>query len=189
MKLYRVILFAIVSTTAGAQDPDPVRQRTVVTCFETFRDPITLRQAAALADKIYAGIGVEVQWRYTMRSCPADAVVVNFSEGTPVHIHPGALAYSKPFEGVHVEIFWDRILTMVEPKTVPILLAHVLVHESTHVLQGTAYHSATGMMKARWTEHDFNEMAWSPLPFTPTDVLLIHLGMDKRAQRLISSRW
>jgi hypothetical protein len=188
MKCSGIILFGIVSITAGAHDPDVAPQRKVVMCFENYRDPILLRSAAALAGKIYAGIGVEVEWRYTLRSCPADAIVVNFREGTPDRVLPGALAYSKPFEGIHMEVFYDRIVRMAEPKLLPILLSHVLVHESTHLLQGVASHSETGIMKARWNEHDFSEMAWSPLPFIPSDVTLIYLGLDKRAERLISSR-
>jgi hypothetical protein len=32
--------------------------------------------------------------------------------------------------------------------------AVVLAHEITHVLEGTRRHSSTGIMKARWDNHD-----------------------------------
>ena len=39
------------------------------------------------------------------------------------------------------------------------LLAHVLVHEITHVLEGVDRHTGQGVMKARWTEDDLALMA------------------------------
>jgi hypothetical protein len=188
MKLCRVLLFGILSTTAGAGDLNLPAQRTAVLCFENIRDRLVLRQANELAKKIYAGIGVELRWSLKPSSCPVDAIVVSLREDTPRNLLPGALGYSTPYEGVHVEIFYDRILEKAEPRAISTLLAHVLVHESTHILQGTAQHSQTGMMKAHWDLHDFFQMLWKPLPFTPEDVTLIYLGMDKRAERIISSR-
>jgi len=194
MKRYSVILFGMLSTfgipstIAGARDLKLPAQRTAFLCFESFRDPLVLRQAMALAKKIYAGIGVELQWNFKPRSCPTDGIVVNMAEDTPAQLHPGALGGSTPYEGVHMEVFYDRVLEKAEPKAVPILLAHVLVHESAHILQGTVQHSETGMMKARWDWHDFLDMLWKPLPFASRDVTLIYMGMDKRSERIISSR-
>jgi hypothetical protein len=51
-----------------------------------------------------------------------------------------------------------------------------MVHEITHIQQGVDRHSNSGVMKARWTDKDYAAMAWKPLPFTPEDILLIHLG-------------
>jgi len=61
------------------------------------------------------------------------------------------------------------------------LLAHVLVHEITHILQGTCRHSDTGIMKARWTHQDYMEMGQKPLSFTEEDLQLIRTGLAKRA--------
>lgn len=61
------------------------------------------------------------------------------------------------------------------------LLAHVLVHEITHILQGTCRHSDTGIMKARWTHQDYMEMGQKPLSFTEKDLQLIRTGLAKRA--------
>jgi len=64
---------------------------------------------------------------------------------------------------------------------VPHLLAYVLVHEITHVLQGTNRHSEMGIMKAAWDETDFFDMAHGQLQFSPEDVSLIYRGMDTRS--------
>jgi hypothetical protein len=106
------------------------------------------------------------------------------STQTPEHLKPGALAYALPYEGTDIEVFYDRILSMVCPSTAPHLLAHVLVHEITHILQGVARHSDTGIMKALWTPDDFHEMSRHPMHFAPEDLKLIRLGMRGRSERL-----
>ena len=59
------------------------------------------------------------------------------------------LAYALPYEGTHIVILFDRVRKM-QPNYVPAVLAHVLVHEVTHILQGIQRHSESGVMKAHW---------------------------------------
>src|SRR5215469_17099182 len=55
------------------------------------------------------------------------------------------------------------------------------VHEITHLLQGTDWHSDTGVMKARWDGRDFWKMSrMEQLPFTEMDLILIHFGLEAR---------
>ena len=61
------------------------------------------------------------------------------------------------------------------------LLAHVLVHEITHILQGTDRHSPNGIMKSHWKSEDLLQMASGPLPFDQHDLKLIHEGLAARA--------
>jgi hypothetical protein len=64
------------------------------------------------------------------------------------------------------------------------VLAHVIVHEVTHVLQGVSGHSDSGIMKAWWTPKDYEQMEWAPLPFTANDIALIQLGLAKRIAKV-----
>ena len=66
-----------------------------------------------------------------------------------------------------------------QPRLEPIVLAHVLVHELTHVLQGVSRHSEAGVMQAHWTIRDYSEMEDKPLGFTPDDADLVHFGLAK----------
>jgi hypothetical protein len=100
---------------------------------------------------------------------------------TPAQLKPGALAYALPYEGVHINVFYDRVQAATEPELTPNVLAHVLVHEITHILQGTCRHSDTGIMKARWSHTDYMEMGQRPLSFSDTDVQLIRTGVAERA--------
>jgi hypothetical protein len=55
-----------------------------------------------------------------------------------------------------------------------------MVHEITHVLQGIARHSDSGVMKANWSGEEFQRMRYKSLPFTEEDVVLTHRGLEVR---------
>ena len=76
----------------------------------------------------------------------------------------------------------------VAEEAAAVLLAHVLAHEITHVLQGTVRHSEEGLMKARWTAEDRMSMRVKPLPFTAYDIQLIQSGMANCARLQAASR-
>lgn len=64
-----------------------------------------------------------------------------------------------------------------------VLLAHVLAHEITHILEGIARHSQQGLMKAKWDNKDYVRMRERSLKFTPEDVNLIYEGLLARQER------
>ena len=137
--------------------------------------------AQAHSSKMFREIGVDLRW-HSAKNCPASALRVSLVTGRPAEDHPGALAYALPYEGTTIVVFLDRVESAKEPAVTARLLAHVLAHEVTHILQGTVRHSETGVMKARWGEKDYSYLAWKPLPFTAEDVVLIHAGLDRRTQ-------
>jgi hypothetical protein len=152
-----------------------------------------LGRAQALANEIFAGVGVKIEWR---KGQPASSellakkpIVLELVTDTPRQLRPGALAFARPYEGVHIDVFYDRVHEATEPALTPNVLAHVLVHEITHILEGTCRHSDTGVMKARWTHTDYMEMGQKPLSFTEEDVQLITTGLAKRANpgRLVAT--
>jgi hypothetical protein len=95
----------------------------------------------------------------------------------------GALAYARPYQniGTCIHVFIDRIRSGRDPHFANTLLAHVLAHEITHVLEGVARNSDKGIMKAVWSPGDYQQMKFHPLPFAPEDVDLIR---DAIAQRI-----
>jgi hypothetical protein len=137
---------------------------------------------------MFAKIGVQIEWR-AANSCAGinNALAVTISDGAPANQLPGTLAYALPYEGTHIVVFYDRIKGQVDDSMVPRLLAHVLVHEITHILQGVNRHSESGVMKARWDANEYLQMTSRTLPFTPHDVLLIERGLDARELRLASA--
>ncbi len=155
-------------------------------CLETGgSDHWIVAQAETTTTRMFAEIGVRIGWRHSANctKAPGEPLIVQFSTGVPEEQFTGALAYSRIGDGVHIEVFYDRVSRTVEPRRVPALLAHVLAHEIAHQLEGIGRHSAEGVMKAHWDERDFLEMSDKPLPFAPEDVELIRRGALKKMKR------
>ncbi len=142
-------------------------------------------EAEGLSEQIFAGADVKIHWHIGQPSRSRleheRPIVVEIVAATSSQLKPGALAFARPYEGVHIDVFYDRVRAATEPELTPNVLAHVLVHEITHILQGTCRHSETGVMKARWTHQDYQEMRRKPLSFTEEDVQLIRFGVARRA--------
>jgi len=184
MKITGVAMMAAAIGTSVWAGSLPAGQSQVTVCMTGLPDAYVDKLAKATATKIFAGIGVKIQWRSGAKNCPTEAIFITFSDSTPASLHPGALAYARPYEGTHILVFYDRVSNTVASSIVPFLLGHVIAHEITHILQGVARHSDQGLMKPRWGAADYDEMARKPLPLTDQDVLLIYRGLQSREAHL-----
>lgn len=151
--------------------------------------PRVLHLAEGIADRMFTTAGVRIEWRghaHQGDRLPGGALAIGLAVNTPADFLPGALASARVYEGTHIDVFCDRIdrLAPAANMAAP-LLAHVLVHEISHMLEGIDRHSETGVMKAHWNARDYADMATNPLPFAPVDVTLIQLGLAARARREI----
>jgi hypothetical protein len=136
--------------------------------------------ARLLTKQIFADIGVKLEWLYT-KKCPAGALQISLQSGTPSGMWPGALGYAMPCEGTRIVIFLDRVRAQTSGNSAQVL-AYVMAHEITHILQGFSRHSLAGLMKAHWEHEDFFAMSTASLPFTPEDVELIYQGLARRQE-------
>jgi hypothetical protein len=178
---------AVAAADASAGEATPVAEQNVIVCVSSTGSDFVLLRAKSIAGGMFAAVGVKVAWRHA-NSCPPIAIRISFSDRTNVKFLPGALAYARPYEGIHIVVFYDRVQSIMPGRDwVPYVLAHVMVHEITHVLQGVSRHSESGVMKAVWDLTDFTGMTFKPLPFTQTDVELIHNGLDRRELRMASA--
>jgi hypothetical protein len=138
-----------------------------------------LAQAEAIASRMFATAGVALEWRSVgsaacRDSDQASTVVLDFHIHTAPSEHPGALAFALPYQGSRIVVLFDRIARSAGgPRQVVTILAHVMAHEITHLLEGVARHSQTGVMKAHWDGHDLMQMGYKPLPFDAEDIFLI----------------
>jgi hypothetical protein len=144
-------------------------------------------QARGKTTWMFARIGVQMRWRTGQpravppnRGCEAP-IAIQFEADVPARFLPGALAYALPYDqsGTRIRVFLNRIATGLDRTSARSLLANVLSHEITHVIQGTSRHSDTGVMKAHFEKDDFQQMKFEPLPFASEDIELIHLGLAR----------
>lgn len=175
------IMMLLAGAAARPQAIPSAEARKVAVCLE--RGSITAGEAwsaRAIASEIFASIGVTVVWK-DPRKCPGGAIFVGVSQKTPATLRPGALAYALPYEGVHIEVFYDRISQSCPRDEAQVVLGYVLVHEITHILEGIDRHSEGGLMKAHWEKADFFAMRRNSLRFAAEDIRLIYLGLDGRS--------
>ena len=167
--------------------PVPTANRTVAVCVSQGPGVFGLQNAEALASVMFAKIGVRLDWPNHYDTCrhQPGVIIVTLSHDTPGNLLPDAWAYAFPFEGIHAVVFFDRLTRRWGPLvTARPIMAHVLVHEIAHVLEGVQQHSEAGIMKAQWNSTDYRRMNHAPLAFTEMDAQLIRLGLDERQSRL-----
>ena len=139
--------------------------------------------------EMFREIGVDL--RLHMGLPPRDAdqtcgppIVVQLDGSTGYTGPKEVLAYALPYReaGTCIHVFLDRIVH--GDRELPftgILLAHVIAHEITHVLEQSTQHSEEGVMKARWTYQDYHRMKSGPLPFASEDLERISAGLARRS--------
>lgn len=177
------LVLACAPLSAASRAPQPAAPGVVIHLLKgnVPLDSVLLR-AKSTVTRIFAGIGVPIEWRAAGGESAA-SIEMQLDDAVPAALHPGALAYSTPYgtSGTRVHVLWDRVVRASPSRNLAgIHLGHVMAHEIAHVLEGINRHSAEGVMKAHWDDHDFYQMAFRPLPFAPQDVALIHAGLDRR---------
>jgi hypothetical protein len=180
------MLAATVGVAAQVRGAGRTEDKSVSVCVENVAGFDVLPLAQQTASKMFAEAGVTMDWHRGLMGCPADGILITLSllsDHAPADLPPQALAYALPYEGSHIVIFYDRLQRKVKPAQMSSLLAHVLAHEVTHILQGIHRHSGRGLMKANWDGSDYQTMMWKPLPFAQEDIELIHHGLAARATR------
>src|SRR5262245_23540031 len=122
-----------------------------------------VERAKQVSARMFATAGVTIDWRSGPRPA-GGGIAITLERSTDPGYHKGALAFARPYEGVHIVVFYDRVVTGM-PDNISqraMVLAHVMTHEITHVIQRCEWHSASGVMKARWDFRDFRDMTFAP---------------------------
>jgi hypothetical protein len=140
--------------------------------------------ALALARTTLEQAGVAVEWQcvppHRRGGAARPWLPVALVEGAPEGDHPGVLAVSYPYARCSkgITVFVDRVRPLARGQNEETaLLAYVVVHEITHVLQGVVRHSETGIMRARWDRRDLAAIAQHRLAFDRADVHLLRQGL------------
>ena len=149
-----------------------------------------LLDARLQATRMFREIDVKVHMRdgspaRNPRTACGSPIVVSIETTTRYPVPGDALAYALPYQGsgTCIHVFLDRVLPGRKQPLANALLAHVMVHEITHVLEQIDRHSAEGVMKAHWSTEDYKRIERNPLPFAAEDVELIRTGLAKRSTR------
>jgi len=117
--------------------------------------------------------GIAIQWR---EGLPEErSFVVRIVEFAPRTAGADALASTNIARG-EIAVYDRRVrdsLRRVHPAAGKLALAFVLAHELAHAMQGIAWHSSSGILRARWSNDDFTAMIFNRLAFTSADADLM----------------
>jgi hypothetical protein len=179
--MFQAISFANVHGAVVDMDQPEV----FVRMFSTDEVPTrTMMDARVTASRILQAAGVRIRWadqKSAAQSDPTETIDVRFLYSPRVGHTSKALAEAAPFaaSGIRITVFFDRVLRVFDSHYAPdgFILGHVLAHEIGHVLLKMENHSQTGLMKARWTQNDFQQMRWKKLDFTPDAVVVIQQNL------------
>jgi hypothetical protein len=138
---------------------------------------------------MFSRAGIRLKWVESEKEDYPTTVLVRVlvvSSPGPANISPTALAYATPFNN-HPTIFvlYNRLVDTVarRPQMLSRLLGHVLAHEIGHILQRSDRHAESGVMKAGWSNVDYEAMARAPLPFTPFEIEVMQDGLASWRKR------
>jgi hypothetical protein len=154
------------------------------TAYVTLTGGACTRPAKRMATAILQKAGVAVVWGRSETRDTAEArkwLRVELVDRTPDERLPGALAVAHPYSACSrgITVFVDRVrLQAGRVDRESALLAYVLVHEITHVIQGIYRHSEAGVMKAQWNADDRAAIFERRLGFLEEDVLLLRRGLE-----------
>ena len=144
---------------------------------------------------IFAKIGVHLRWHVgelpPVRSAADGAIKNVFGIRTLEHARgsatPDALASARIVGswGTEIAIYKDHLQSFLDrhPSLAGAGAGYVLTHELAHVMQGIARHAEFGILKAQWSNDDFEDMIFHKLAFTDFDVDLIHQYAVSRWRR------
>jgi hypothetical protein len=177
MKTQRLAAMAAMAVASLCAGQSAVTQKaTVMVCMES--DSHALEGVRPGTAAMFARIGVRIAW-HALHACPVGvgAVQVRLSrDSTSVrNADSEALAAAQPYAWT-VTVFLDRVKELNRNWGISVM-AVVLAHEITHVLEGRRRHSSTGIMKARWDNHDSFEISRQTLAFAQDDIDLIYAGL------------
>ena len=145
-------------------------------------------RATSQASKMFAKIGMPVQFRYGRKPQTAgqNGLELNIYVGirAPREIHSRALGSSHPFsQDGRIEVFYSQIQNY-NPEVGPEYVAclHPGPRDRALVLEGIDRHSATGVMKAEWNFQDLLKIRGGALEFETSDVEFIRVGIENRVR-------
>ena len=148
-----------------------------------------LSTAHDLAQAILARAGVKTEWSDGSRASLPNEVVLELlgrRQCAALVGSPDTLGLALlPKDGTtpaYAAVFLEKAeaLSRLGDASTAQVLGHAIAHEIGHLLLGTPDHSATGIMRARWSRDELRRAAWGQLLFAPEQSALLRTAAVKR---------
>lgn len=177
----------VLATTISAIGATVGSQQLVRVCLGTDlneKQYALLPLVKAKTSKLFATIGIRLEWTEDRRSCYNDSGAIRLSvrrQAAPAS-GPDWLGYALPYNRGQIVAFYDRVVSSRGIVSIEDMLSYVFAHEIAHSLEGISRHSASGIMKASWDNADRLLMTQGGLTFAAIDNKLICDGVITRVE-------
>jgi len=142
---------------------------------------LLLGSGKPLAAAIFQKIGIHINWHTGELPAGLRAFGIRTLEQAPKSATSGALASTRleGWSGTEIAIYKDRVQRFLDDHSnlAAVAAGYILAHELAHAMQGAPRHSESGILKAQWSNDDYQEMIFQKLAFAAVDVELIHRGL------------
>jgi len=136
--------------------------------------------------RLYADIGVQLEWRDTPAGSAADVIhVILLPDETGDLRHAADTVMGAAVtinDRTHVAyVFYRRVRAEADRYATSTIqaLACAMAHEIGHLLMPRVRHSPDGLMRAKWYRDDFSRADQGQLRFSPEQVALIQAATDR----------
>ena len=198
MKSWLLIGWVVNAVAFGAQSSHNLSSGRVPVdvCMEPTQELLlSATRAETLVAVIFSQIGVNLTWHTVLSDCddlPGQSVrtafKIRWAERPPSKSGAGTLAAAHPFGSFETSITIYEVPLQAflrqYANTPEVVLSYVLTHELAHVMQGLDRHSASGILKANWSYHEYYMMLSRALTFTAEDVDLIRTGLGVKRSNI-----
>jgi len=183
---YRLLLayVPLLSSPVYAQ-PAPIEVRVCIDDVRFWIPRSAIEGAASLVSDIYGEAGITLDWTHrssedrTASRCPDRTVRIGISfvrvKPARASLHALALTSFYGASAQTTDVYYGAVEAYANSMKMPITVAlgYVVAHEIGHVLLGQE-HTASGIMRAKWTSDDFARMHVRHLRFVEHERALLH---------------
>jgi len=171
----------------------PAAERLVIRTYNTFGVAVEeMTMARSVAGVILQGAGLQAVWRDCSIDCADDLgsrdVLVRIVAAPKAVVAESlgcAIVDLQREGGTLATVYANRIDVLAARTGVNAgtLLGRAIAHEIGHLLLGTADHSASGLMRALWSDRELKRDVSAEWTFSPEEVARIRRGLAVRACR------
>lgn len=144
--------------------------------------PVTITAAEREAGQLLGQAGVEVVWLDCRFAVVSDAATCeSLAEANCLRVRILAPP-RRDFRGtvfgfaIHpllASVYYEYAVRLAKKDNaeheIPLILGGIMAHEIGHLMLGPSSHSSAGIMQAKWTRKQMNEIATGHLVFTPDE--------------------
>ena len=145
--------------------------------------PAVVHQAQEEVTRVYARIGVPLEWDGAAGAAPAIRIVLlPYETGDLRHARNAVMgaAVTTAHGNAVAYVYYRRVQAEAQRYEVStsLVLACAIAHELGHLLLPERAHALTGLMRACWSRDEFQRAQQGQLEFLPDDVARIRAALQ-----------